>query len=565
MLYTNANASDSPIIEFTYVPPCGSFENLKGRVLNVIPDDYKVAVYIYVDQGWWNKPTWANPLTPIRGDGSWVCDYTTGGHDQDATEIVAYLVPNGYEPPLMSGQCVLPEELDENSVAKVKVARPCGYKRIAFSGYNWRIKASASKLGPGPNYFSDSEENVWVDPQGWLHLKIAQRDDKWYCAEVILEESFGYGEYVFYLGNRIDQLNENIVLGLFTWDDCSDPIYVNREIDIEFSRWGEVANDNAQFVVQPYDRPGNMHRFNMRQDEEESTHRFAWFEDSIEFQSAYDDSVESWTYTGQDVPRPGSENARINLWLFQGQPPSDSQETEVVIKKLKYIPPHSPGDVSGNGKITAYDAFLVLQHVVGLTYLSIEQQKAADVTGDGTITALDAALILQYSVGLITKFPSDSALLAPLEPQIENRLLAEAIKQLESIPLTKEQQVLEQLKNLIPKQLIPKHTALLQNYPNPFNPETWLPYQLAADALVTISIYNAQGHLIRVLHLGNKKAGIYLAKDKAAYWDGKDNLGEKVSSGVYFYTLQVGPASIGTIPSIGAGELKTTRKMVILK
>jgi len=210
--------------------------------------------------------------------------------------------------------------------------------------------------------------------------------------------------------------------------------------------------------------------------------------------------LESWLYTGQDVPRPGSENARINLWLFGGQPPSDSEEVEIIIKKFEYLPRYSLGDVSGNGKITAYDAALVLQYVVGLTDFEIAQLKAADVTGDGTISALDAAVILQYSVGLITRFPFDSIPVAPLDSQIETRLLVETIKQIESIPLTKEQQkVLEQLTNLISKQLIPKHTALLQNYPNPFNPSTWIPYQLATDASVTISIYNTQGQLIRRL------------------------------------------------------------------
>lgn len=408
MPYAKANASDGPVIEFTYVPPCGSFENLKGKVLNVIPSDYKVAVYIRVDQGWWNKPTWANPLTPIQDDGSWICDITTGGNDQDATEIAAYCVKNGYNPPEMSGQCALPEELDEDSVAKVKVVRPCSYREIVFSGYNWRVKSSTSKVGPGPNYFSGSDENVWVDDQGRLHLKISKRDNKWYCAEVIFEENFGYGKYIFHLANRADQLNEDIVLGLFTWDDCSDPIYGNREIDIEFSRWGQVENDNAQFVVQPYNQPGNMHRFNMQQDGEESTHSFTWSEDSIKFKSIYDGSTESWIYTGENVPRPGNENARINLWLSAGQPPSDDKEAEIVIKQFEYIPLPRPGDVSGDGTVTAYDATLVLQHIRGLITLSAEQQDRGDVDGNDILTANDATLILKRVVGLIPKFPVES-------------------------------------------------------------------------------------------------------------------------------------------------------------
>ena len=215
------------------------------------------------------------------------------------------------------------------------------------------------------------------------------------------------------------------------------------------------------------------------------------------------------------------------------------------------IPRRLPGDVSGNDKVTAYDASLVLRYVVGLTDLSFDERQAADVTGDETVTALDAALILQYTVGLITAFPVQSAPILVVKD--DNQLLTEIIAELENSSLSTEQQrVLEQLKHLLWQQTLPKQTALLQNYPNPFNPETWLPYQLAQDAPVTIRIYNTKGQLIRALHLGARKAGIYVAKDKAAYWDGRDKLGQKVASGVYYYTLQ-------------AGNFRTTRKMVILK
>jgi hypothetical protein len=98
----------------------------------------------------------------------------------------------------------------------------------------------------------------------------------------------------------------------------------------------------------------------------------------------------------------------------------------------------------------------------------------------------------------------------------------------------------------------PEKTALLQNYPNPFNPETWIPFHLAHDTPVTIRIYNAKGQIIRILDLENREAGIYVTKDKAAYWDGKDNLGQSVASGVYYYSLQ-------------AGEFTVTRKMVMMK
>jgi hypothetical protein len=87
------------------------------------PADHKIAVYIRVGSGWWTKPSWASALTAINCDGSWTCDITTGGNDHLANTIAAYLVPNGYAPPLASGQSTLAPELMENSIAHLEVLR----------------------------------------------------------------------------------------------------------------------------------------------------------------------------------------------------------------------------------------------------------------------------------------------------------------------------------------------------------------------------------------------------------------------------------------------------------
>jgi exo-beta-1,3-glucanase (GH17 family) len=113
----------NPEIELTLVPELGSFDDLEGQVWHVSPTEYRVAVYIYVS-GWWSKPYWYRPLTTISCDGSWTCDITTGGIDEQATRIAAYVVPIGYSPPLMSGEATLPPELEDNAVAKVEVTRP---------------------------------------------------------------------------------------------------------------------------------------------------------------------------------------------------------------------------------------------------------------------------------------------------------------------------------------------------------------------------------------------------------------------------------------------------------
>ena len=98
----------------------------------------------------------------------------------------------------------------------------------------------------------------------------------------------------------------------------------------------------------------------------------------------------------------------------------------------------------------------------------------------------------------------------------------------------------------------PEKTQLLANYPNPFNPETWIPYELATDTNVRLTIYNTQGVVIRTLPLGHQSAGYYTGRDRAAYWDGRNALGEQVASGLYFYQLET-------------DEMSLMRKMVILK
>jgi hypothetical protein len=93
---------------------------------------------------------------------------------------------------------------------------------------------------------------------------------------------------------------------------------------------------------------------------------------------------------------------------------------------------------------------------------------------------------------------------------------------------------------------------LLQNYPNPFNPETWIPFKLSKATNVTIKIYNISGQLVRTLNLGHQEPGSYLTKERAAYWNGRNESGERVASGVYLYY-------------INAASFSSTKKMVILK
>jgi hypothetical protein len=164
-----------PGISITYVPPCRSGEKLKGNVANVVPAQYKVAIYIFVSGGWWTKPTFASPLTTIASDGTWESYVNTGGNDGLATQFAAFLVPNGYTPPSSAGYGEIPEEIFSHAVAHTYADRTCSYRLISFSGYTWQVKDSVAPAGPGPNYFSSEESDVFVDGLGRLHLKIVNR------------------------------------------------------------------------------------------------------------------------------------------------------------------------------------------------------------------------------------------------------------------------------------------------------------------------------------------------------------------------------------------------------
>lgn len=210
-----------------------------------------------------------------------------------------------------------------------------GQRVILFSGYQWVVDSSTDKKkGPGPNYFSDSNENVWLDKDGKLHLRITQRNGIWYCAKVTMLKSYSYGRYVFKVDSRVDNFDKNVVGGLFTYKNDLE------EIDIEFSKWSVDGNMDSQFAIQPSNRSENKRRFFLNLTGEKSTHWFNWQHDRIEFASyrghspelpAVNNIIQQWIYTGADIPPDTDERAKINLWLFRGTPPSDLKETEMII------------------------------------------------------------------------------------------------------------------------------------------------------------------------------------------------------------------------------------------
>lgn len=202
---------------------------------------------------------------------------------------------------------------------------------------------------------------------------------------------------------------------------------------------------------------------------------------------------------------------------------------------------HVSEDVNADGIVDVEDLVLVAA-TIGTTPPDGTIPNT-DVNGDGVVNSDDLALVM---AALETTPAAPAAVLTAENLQ---RWIDEA-KQFTNIDATflRGIEVLEQMLET----LLPKKTALLANYPNPFNPETWIPYHLAKPAAVTLHIYAVNGTLIRTLSFGHKAAGIYEYRNSAAYWDGKNTQGERVASGIYFYTLT-------------AGDFTSTRKMLIQK
>ena len=205
-------------------------------------------------------------------------------------------------------------------------------------------------------------------------------------------------------------------------------------------------------------------------------------------------------------------------------------------------------DVNKDGQVSILDLILVGQDLGKATPTNAR----TDVNGDGTRNIQDLVLVAQH----FGELSGTSAAPSPLA--LGNRGLEKAVirawiaqAQAENDGSLAFQQGIANLQRLLAT-MIPERTTLLVNYPNPFNPETWIPYQLARESIVKIHIYAATGALVRTLDVGHQPAGRYQERSRAAYWDGRNQLGEHVASGVYFYTLT-------------AGDFTATRKMLIRK
>lgn len=296
-------------------------------------------------------------------------------------------------------------------------------RNINWSGYSWWVRTSqGNPQGPGPNIFSDSTQNVFVDGDGNLHLKIVRAaNGKWTAAEVDTNQSLGYGTYEWEVASRYDQYSPNVVGGLFTYLDPASVANQTggrvgngqpdtpHEIDIEFT--GAWGNANLYFTTHDPDVPAPSKNYYQPLNGDYTTHRFTWVPDSITWESFHghvagvanppnpiidqrpgpnQGQPARHVYTGPVIPDHLNEITIMNLWMFgdnvSATGPTNGQPHELILSSFKYtpLPPDPvPGDFNADGEVDASD-FQSWRDSFGSTVAL-----AADGNNDGAVNAAD--------------------------------------------------------------------------------------------------------------------------------------------------------------------------------
>ncbi|MXV78750.1 T9SS type A sorting domain-containing protein, partial [Candidatus Poribacteria bacterium] len=278
-----------------------------------------------------------------------------------------------------------------------------------------------------------------------------------------------------------------------------------------------------------------------------------WFNGTLIHENAVDRDAEDY----QDQPIPVSLKKGENILLvavyegkgwwsgFFGLDPAT--EYEARVPNYRAPVPHR-ADVNGDGRVSILDMIEVSRYFGSLKV----DGSPANTNDDGVIDIKDLIFVAQH---LGTQTNNEGS--APLSPALVENWIALAWDEYDgSIEFQEGITYLEDLLVLLTAEKLVENTvektALFANYPNPFNPETWIPYQLAVPSEVYMTIHSVTGQVVRTLALGHQSAGIYRSRTRAAYWNGKNEIGKPVASGIYFYTLK-------------AGDFTATRKMLIRK
>jgi hypothetical protein len=327
----------APSIEFTQIPPAAQggperVETIAGRVHGSDPGQQ---IVVYAHSGpWWVQPYSDHPFVPIQSDSTW----STATHF--GFEYAVLLVEKGYHPPPTMDVTPTPGG-PVLSVAIVKGSGPPTFaptKPLKFSAYDWAIRTISSNRGGAYNLYDP--DNAWTDANGALHMRITNRSGLWYCAQLSLTRSLGYGTYILTVHDT-SHLQPAVVLSMYTFDEWHGDQYY-REMDVEISRWGDAASkNNAQYGVQPFYIPGNVYAFNAP--EGPLTYSMHWKSGSVAFTTIHASPGSSGVPIAEHeftsgVPSPGQEQVKLEFYVI----PSDKYPlqggSEVVIDKFEYLP-----------------------------------------------------------------------------------------------------------------------------------------------------------------------------------------------------------------------------------
>jgi len=324
-------------ISFTQVPQwdlgdSNQTDVIEGKVSGA-PQGQHIVLYSRTGGLWWLQPRLNSPNTPILPDGVWRNEVHL------ATDYAALLVDSTYHPAAVLADLPKPGH-GMNAIAASRGQDRSSSFFVNFSGYRWRVRKVPSDRGGAVNPYNPN--NVYVDNGGALHLQIVNRNDLWTCSEVSLTRSLGYGTYSFTVEDT-SHLEPAVMFGMFTWDFSTDQEN-NREFDINISRWGDTANQNAEFVVQPASAPINMSRFEAPAGR--LKHTIIWEAGRVTMMTSRvlggtrTVLISKRVFTSQ-VPTAGSESVRMTFFVYSD--PNRKLSTihnraEVVVDRFEFLP-----------------------------------------------------------------------------------------------------------------------------------------------------------------------------------------------------------------------------------
>jgi hypothetical protein len=206
-------------------------------------------------------------------------------------------------------------------------------KTIFFGGYEWEVRTDSNAAGGKSHQYV--KDNAWVDADGAMHLRVSRDGDAWACGAVRTIRSLGYGTYLFGLRN-VGDLEPSVTMSMFTWLEQA-PGQTHREIDIHVSRWGNPRSPNAEFMIQPYYVPANVHRFEIPRGP--VTTSLHWTPGRAVFAATNGEgkSIARWTFTA-GIPTSGGEKLNVNVCEYGYALTPLKHDAEVVIDRFQFLP-----------------------------------------------------------------------------------------------------------------------------------------------------------------------------------------------------------------------------------